>query len=198
MTAAYRPKVLPETGKKAAVIGGGPAGLTAAAVLRGKGHTVDVFDMMPEMGGMLRYGIPEYRLPKAIVAEEVSLLASMGISMHNNIKIGTEEYTLEHLREKYDAVIIAIGAWTSSKMRIPGEDLVGVMGGIDFLREIALGKVPDLGKRVAIVGGGNTAMDACRSAVRAGAEEATAVLLSAIVGYLRNGNHGIYRENLSR
>ncbi len=168
---AYRPKVLPETGKKAAVIGGGPAGLTAAAVLRGKGHTVDVFDMMPEMGGMLRYGIPEYRLPKAIVAEEVSLLASMGISMHNNIKIGTEEYTLEHLREKYDAVIIAIGAWTSSKMRIPGEDLVGVMGGIDFLREIALGKVPDLGKRVAIVGGGNTAMDACRSAVRAGAEE---------------------------
>ncbi|MFR1518205.1 MAG: FAD-dependent oxidoreductase [Clostridia bacterium] len=168
---AYKPEVLPETGKTVAVIGGGPAGLTAAAVLRGKGHTVDVFDMMPEMGGMLRYGIPEYRLPKAVVAEEVALLASMGIGMHNNVKIGEGDNTLEHIAKKYDAVIVAIGAWTSSKMRIPGEDLNGVMGGIDFLREIADGNIPELGKRVAVVGGGNTAMDACRSAVRSGAEE---------------------------
>ncbi len=168
---AYKPTVLPDTGKRVAIIGGGPAGLTAAAVLRGKGHSVDVFDKMPEMGGMLRYGIPEYRLPKAVVAEEVALLASMGISMQNHIKIGAGEYTLQRLSEKYDAVIVAIGAWTSSKMRIPGESLSGVLGGIDFLREIACGKVPALGKRVAIVGGGNTAMDACRSAVRAGAEE---------------------------
>lgn len=168
---AYKPAVAAETGKKVAVIGGGPAGLTAAASLRAKGHTVDVFDMMPEMGGMLRYGIPEYRLPKAVVAEEVALLASMGITMHNNVKIGEGEYTLENMSAKYDSVIVAIGAWTSSKMRIPGEDLNGVMGGIDFLREINLGNIPNIGKKVVIVGGGNTAMDACRSAVRAGADE---------------------------
>lgn len=168
---AYKPDVLPDTGKKVAVIGGGPAGLTAAAVLRGKGHAVEVFDMMPEMGGMLRYGIPEYRLPKAIVAQEVALLASMGIGMHNNVRVGEEKYTLEYFRSEYDAVIVAIGAWKSSRMRIPGEDLAGVMGGIDFLREIALGKIPELGRKVAVVGGGNTAMDACRSAVRAGASE---------------------------
>lgn len=168
---AYKPAVMPETGKRIAVIGGGPAGLTAASVLRGRGHAVEVFDMMPEMGGMLRYGIPEYRLPKAVVAQEVALLASMGIKMQNNAKIGTGERTLENLKKKYDAVIVAIGAWTSSKMRIPGEDLKGVMGGIDFLRQIALGNLPDIGKKVAIVGGGNTAMDACRSAVRAGAQE---------------------------
>lgn len=168
---AYKPAVAAETGKKVAVIGGGPAGLTAAASLRAKGHTVEVFDMMPEMGGMLRYGIPEYRLPKAVVAEEVALLASMGITMHNNVKIGEGEYTLENMSAKYDSVIVAIGAWTSSKMRIPGEDLDGVMGGIDFLREINLGNIPNIGKKVVIVGGGNTAMDACRSAVRAGADE---------------------------
>lgn len=168
---AYKPEVLPETGKKVAVIGGGPAGLTAASVLRSKGHAVEVYDMMPEMGGMLRYGIPEYRLPKAVVAEEVALLASMGIVLHNNVRIGTGDYTLERFQQEYDAVIVAIGAWTSSKMRIPGEDLSGVMGGIDFLREIALGNVPNIGERVAIVGGGNTAMDACRSAVRAGAKQ---------------------------
>ncbi len=168
---AYKPAVAAETGKKVAVIGGGPAGLTAAASLRAKGHTVEVFDMMPEMGGMLRYGIPEYRLPKAVVAEEVALLESMGIAMHNNIKIGEGEYTLEKMSAEYDAVIVAIGAWTSSKMRIPGEELSGVMGGIDFLREINLGNIPNIGKKVVIVGGGNTAMDACRSAVRAGADE---------------------------
>ncbi|MBE7057969.1 MAG: 4Fe-4S dicluster domain-containing protein [Ruminococcaceae bacterium] len=168
---AYKPAIAAETGKKVAVIGGGPAGLTAAASLRAKGHTVEVFDMMPEMGGMLRYGIPEYRLPKAVVAEEVALLESMGIAMHNNIKIGEGEYTLEKMSAEYDAVIVAIGAWTSSKMRIPGEELAGVMGGIDFLREINLGNIPNIGKKVVIVGGGNTAMDACRSAVRAGADE---------------------------
>lgn len=168
---AYKPAVSAETGKKVAVIGGGPAGLTAAASLRAKGHTVEVFDMMPEMGGMLRYGIPEYRLPKAVVAEEVALLESMGITMHNNVKIGEGEYTLEKMSAQYDSVIVAIGAWTSSKMRIPGEELDGVMGGIDFLREINLGNIPNIGKKVVIVGGGNTAMDACRSAVRAGADE---------------------------
>ena len=168
---AYKPAVAADTGKKVAVIGGGPAGLTAAASLRAKGHTVEVFDMMPEMGGMLRYGIPEYRLPKAVVAEEVALLESMGIAMHNNVKIGEGEYTLEKMSAQYDSVIVAIGAWTSSKMRIPGEELDGVMGGIDFLREINLGNIPNIGKKVVIVGGGNTAMDACRSAVRAGADE---------------------------
>ena len=163
------PDIAADTGKKVAVIGGGPAGLSAAYHLRRMGHGVTIFDAMPHMGGMLRYGIPEYRLPNTVVDAEVKAIENMGVKLVNNTKINAEKFN--ELKADYDAVLVAIGAWTSSKMRIPGEDAKGVMGGIDFLRKLALKEESGIGKRVAVVGGGNTAMDACRSAVRAGAEE---------------------------
>ena len=158
------------TGRKVGIIGGGPAGLTAAFKLVQKGHDVTVVDQMPEMGGMLRYGIPEYRLPKAVLKAETDAIAALGVKFANNFKIGRDE-TFESFRSRFDAVIVANGAWKSSAMRIKGEDLKGVWGGIDFLRAAVDGGDPCIGDRVAIVGGGNTAMDACRTAVRLGAKE---------------------------
>ncbi|MCI1958290.1 MAG: FAD-dependent oxidoreductase [Clostridia bacterium] len=165
----YMPAPGPETGHSIAIIGGGPAGLSAAYHLRIKGHAVTVFDAMPKMGGMLRYGIPEYRLPKSILDEEIELIKDMGIKMLNNVKIG-EGITFSHIQKTYDAVLVATGAWTSIKMNIPGEDNKNVFGGIDFLRKVAMGENVLAGEDIAIVGGGNTAMDACRTAVRLGAK----------------------------
>jgi len=165
----YMPIPAQDTGKKVSVIGGGPAGLSAANYLRLAGHSVTIYDAMPEMGGMLRYGIPEYRLPKAVLAKEVASIASLGVIMKNNVKIG-KDISFAQIRAEADAVLIAVGAWKSSSVGCPGEDLDGVIGGIDFLREVNLGKSPAIGKNVAIVGGGNTAMDACRTAIRCGAE----------------------------
>lgn len=165
----YTPSVEPDTGKTVAVVGGGPAGLTAAYFLRRQGHSVTVLDAMPKMGGMLRYGIPEYRLPKSLLDKEIQQIADLGVEMRNNVNIGRDT-TVEALRAEYDAVILAAGAWNSSKMRVEGEEHPAVVGGIDFLRTVALGAPMDIGKNVAVVGGGNTAMDACRTAVRLGAE----------------------------
>lgn len=167
---AFIPTPAPSTGKKVAIAGGGPAGLTAAYFLRLAGHEVTIYDAMPKMGGMLRYGIPEYRLPKRVLDAEIRQIEALGITFKNNTKIGTD-VTLADLQDANDAVLIAAGAWNSSKMRVEGEDLAGVLGGIDFLRAVALGERPNIGKKVAVVGGGNTAMDACRTAVRLGAEE---------------------------
>ncbi len=163
------PKPESVSGKTVGVIGGGPGGLTAAYFLSLAGHSVTAYDAMPKMGGMLRYGIPEYRLPKSVLDKEIAEIVSAGVKMENNIKIGTD-ITLSQLREKHDAVVVAIGAWNNMGLRCKGEDLTGVMGGIEFLRKVALGQPSGIGKSVAIVGGGNTAMDACRTAVRAGAE----------------------------
>lgn len=157
------------TGKKVAVIGGGPAGLTAAYYLCLAGHDVTIYEAMPEMGGMLRYGIPEYRLPKAVLAQEVAAIEALGVEMKNNVKIG-EDISFEEIKDSADAVLVAIGAWKGSGVRCKGDDLEGVLSGIDLLREVNMGERPDLGKNVAIVGGGNTAMDCCRTAVRLGAE----------------------------
>ena len=165
----YIPEIEPDTNKKVAVIGGGPAGLTSAYFLRKQGHSVTVFEQMPKMGGMLRYGIPEYRLPKAVLDKEIGLIEDMGVELKNNVNIG-KDITFEEIQNDFDATLVAIGAWNSSKMRVQGEDLDGVWGGIDFLREVALGNKPEIGKNVAVCGGGNTAMDACRVAVRLGAE----------------------------
>lgn len=165
----FMPEVKTKTGKKVAVIGGGPAGLQCAFKSAVMGHSVTVFDAMPEMGGMLRYGIPEYRLPKKVLGSEIDLLKALGVDLKNEIKIGTD-ISLDEIRKEYDAVLIAVGAWKSSPLRCKGEELNGVYGGIDFLRDINCGKLPNIGKNVAVVGGGNTAMDACRSAVRCGAE----------------------------
>ncbi|MDO4529567.1 MAG: FAD-dependent oxidoreductase [Lachnospiraceae bacterium] len=166
----WKPEVAPETGKKVAIIGGGPAGMTAAYFLRTYGHQVTVYDAMPNMGGMIRYGIPEYRLPKKVVDREVKEIEDLGVELKNNVKIG-KDISLDEIRKTADATILAIGCWTSTNVGCPGEDAEGVLGGIDFLRQNILGTPYDIaGKNVAIVGGGNTAMDACRSAVRLGAE----------------------------
>lgn len=166
----WKPTVSPPSGKTVGIIGGGPAGLSAAYYLALKGHKVTIADAMPQMGGMLRYGIPGYRLPKQILDREISDIAELGVEFINNYRIGKDE-TFAGFRARYDAVIIAIGAWTGTRIDCAGQELRGVFGGIDFLREVNLGHRPDIGERVAVVGGGNTAMDACRTAIRLGAED---------------------------
>ena len=165
----YIPDIGPESGKRVAIIGGGPGGLSAAYYLRRRGHDVTVYDAMDEMGGMLRYGIPEYRLPKAVLDAEIGIFGRMGINMRNNIRIGTD-ITLNSIRKNNDAVVLAAGAWRSAPMGCPGEDLGNITGGIDYLRAAAQLKPVYKGSRVAVVGGGNTAMDACRTAIRLGAD----------------------------
>ena len=167
---SYLPECKPSTGKKVAIVGGGPAGLTAGLYLRTLGHEVTVFDMMDKMGGMLRYGIPQYRLPKEVLDAEIRLIEKTGVRLVNNCKFG-KDITLDMLKSVNDAVILAPGAWKSSPMRVKGEDAQGVYGGIDFLRSVIQGKPAEIGDRVAVCGGGNTAMDACRTAVRLGAKE---------------------------
>ncbi|MDE6470347.1 MAG: FAD-dependent oxidoreductase [Eubacterium sp.] len=167
---SYLPECAPATGKKVAIVGGGPAGLTAAYYLRTLGHEVTVFDMMDKMGGMLRYGIPQYRLPKEILDSEIKLIEKIGVRLVNNVKFGSD-ITMDMLKSVNDAVILAPGAWKSSSMRVKGEDIDGVYGGIDFLRSVIKGNPVKIGEKVAVCGGGNTAMDACRTAVRLGAKE---------------------------
>ena len=167
---SYMPDVQESSGKKVAVIGGGPAGLTSAYYLSIMGHEVTVYDMMEKMGGMLRYGIPQYRLPKEVLDKEIALIEKTGVKLVNNVKLG-KDFTIESLKAENDAVIVAVGAWKSSSMRTPGEDLEGVYGGIDFLRSVIKGAPFEIGEKVAVCGGGNTAMDACRTAVRLGAKE---------------------------
>ena len=167
---SYLPEKDAPTGKKIAIIGGGPAGLTAAYRLAVSGHEVTVYDMMKKMGGMLRYGIPQYRLPKEVLDKEIAIIEKLGVKMINGVKLG-KDFTVASLKAQNDAVIVAVGAWKSSSMRTPGEELDGIYGGIDFLRAVALKQEINIGDKVVICGGGNTAMDACRTAVRLGAKE---------------------------
>jgi formate dehydrogenase major subunit len=166
----FIPEVGEDTGKSVAIIGGGPMGLSAAYFLRQMGHGVTIFESMPKAGGMLRYGIPEYRLPKEVLDDEIATIEMMGAEIITNTKIGVD-IPFETVYEEYDAVLLGIGAWISTGTGCPGEDADGVIGGIDFLRKVVRNEQIELGKKVAIVGGGNTAMDACRTAVRLGAEE---------------------------
>ncbi|MGL5440199.1 MAG: molybdopterin-dependent oxidoreductase [Filifactoraceae bacterium] len=166
----YTPELKPQNGKKVGIVGGGPGGLSAAYFLVQEGYEVTVYDSMEKMGGMLRYGIPQYRLPKSIVDKEAEIIESMGVKFINNVKIGID-ISLEKLRKENDAVLIAVGAWSSTKLGCKGEDAEGVIGGIDFLREYTINGELQVGDRVVVVGGGNTAMDACRTAVRLGAKE---------------------------
>lgn len=167
---AFMPECDPDTGKRVAVIGAGPMGLSAAYFLRQMGHAVTVFEAMPKAGGMLRYGIPEYRLPKEVLDDEILTIEQMGVEIITDTKIG-DDIPFETVREDFDAVLLGIGAWISTGVGCKGEDAEGVIGGIDFLRKVVRNEEIQLGKKVAIVGGGNTAMDACRTAVRLGADE---------------------------
>ncbi|MDO4539956.1 MAG: FAD-dependent oxidoreductase [Syntrophomonadaceae bacterium] len=158
------------SGKKVGIIGAGPAGLTAAYFLRRAGHAVTIYEAMPEAGGMLRYGIPEYRLPRNLLKQEVERICRLGVEIKTDCKIG-RDIELNDIISSYDAVFLGIGAWRYSRIGCAGEDMEGVLGGIDFLRAAAMHQAPDIGRRVAVLGGGNTAMDAARTAVRLGAEQ---------------------------
>ena len=163
--------VLPDTGKKVAIIGGGPCGLSAAFYLRRLGHSPTIYDAKPALGGMLRYGIPEYRLPKKVLDFEIKEITDLGVAVECDKNFGTD-FTIADLERDHDAILLAMGAWDNSSLRCEGEDLDGVWKGTEFLQKRELGIDVDLrGKRVVTVGGGNTAMDACRSALRMGAKE---------------------------
>ncbi|MCS7197232.1 MAG: NADH-quinone oxidoreductase subunit NuoF [Candidatus Bipolaricaulota bacterium] len=158
-------KRCPPTGKRVAIVGSGPAGLTAAYYLARKGHAVTVFEAFEKPGGMMRYGIPEYRLPHDILDAEIAEIEALGVE----IIPGTKIESLEQLTG-FDAVFLALGAHRGMKLGIPGEDEVGVLDCIDFLRRVKLGYRVELGERVAVIGGGNAAIDAARTALRLGAK----------------------------
>lgn len=169
-------KPVESTGKKVAVVGAGPAGLTAAYYLSLMGHKVDVYEKRKEAGGMLLYGIPNYRLPKNILADEVaSILETGNIDIHYNTDIGND-ISIADLRKKADAVFVSIGAHSDRKLGIDGENLNGVMSAVKILRAIGDGEKPDFtGKKVAVIGGGNVAMDSARSSIRLGAEKVSII-----------------------
>jgi len=167
------PQPAPANGHRVAVVGGGPAGLTAAHFLALKGYGVTVFESLPVLGGMLAVGIPEYRLPKRVLEGEITAIAALGVEMKTNSALG-RDFTLDGLfAQGYEAVFLATGAHRSLSLRIPGEDKPGVQNGVQFLREAGLGRKPAVGRRVAVVGGGDVAIDAARTALRLGAEQVT-------------------------
>ena len=167
------PKIEVKREEKVAVVGSGPAGLTCAHDLALKGFQVTVFEQHSIPGGMLAVGIPEYRLPKHFLAMEINYLKDLGIQFKTNTKIGTDITIDELFSDGYSAIFIAIGAHKSIKLDIPGEDADGVISGIEFLRKVNIGIGIDIGKNVAVIGGGNTAIDAARTALRLGARKVT-------------------------
>lgn len=163
------------TGKRVAVIGGGPCGLSAAYFLSLMGHKCVVYDQRPQLGGMLRYGIPDYRLPQEQLDKDIDFILSTGIEVHTGVSVGTD-IPFSEIEEGYDAVYIAIGAHNDKKLGIEGEDSVGVLSAVQMLRDIGEGNIPDFaGKRVCVIGGGNVSMDATRTAIRLGAASVTCV-----------------------
>ena len=167
------PPCAPSTGKTIAIVGGGPAGLTAAYYLQLMGHQTTVYEMLPKLGGMLRYGIPNYRLPKDRLDEDINAILETGVKVVYGKKIGTD-IELNELIKDNDAAIIAIGASTDKKLGLEGEDAEGVISAVQFLRDVGMDNGMDLtGKKTAIIGGGNVAMDAVRTAVRLESEKVT-------------------------
>ena len=170
----YIPECKEFNGKRVAVVGAGPAGLSCAYFLAEKGYNVHVYEAQNKAGGMLRYGIPAYRLPKDILDKEISNIEKMGVEFFYSKKLG-EDFTVSSLKNEYDVVFLATGAWSSTKLGCPGDDVQGVVGGIDLLYDVATGENVNIGKNVCVVGGGNTAIDAVRTAVRLGAEKVTLI-----------------------
>lgn len=162
--------------KKVAVIGGGPAGLAAADDLAGKGFAVTVYEAMPAAGGMLRWGIPEYRLPKKVLDHEIELIRRKGVSFEYNRRIG-HDITIEKLRENYDAIFVSVGVQKGRPLGIDGEGNAGVIQGVEFLRRAASDDKPEVKERVVVIGGGNVAVDVARTALRLGAGNVEMVCL---------------------
>lgn len=172
----------PDTGKKVAVIGGGPAGLSNAFFLRRLGHEVTIFDAMPKLGGMIRYGIPEYRLPKEVLAWEIQGILDLGVEHKPNMVLGRDFDIGALMAAGFDAVFLGIGAWKDYTLRVEGENLEGCYTGINFLTNFALWQQekpneerPFVGKKCVVIGGGNTAIDCVRTLVRLGADEVSIV-----------------------
>ena len=170
-----QPDCADPTGKKVAVIGGGPGGLSAAYYLALMGHKVTVYEKRKRLGGMMRYGIPSYRLPREKLDQEIQSILSLGIEVHTGISVG-QDVSFEELKREYDSLYISIGAQTDKKTGIPGEDSAGVISAVELLRRIGDEELPDFtGQEVAVIGGGNVAMDVTRSAIRLGAKKVSCV-----------------------
>ena len=170
------PPNAPSTGKKVAVVGGGPSGLSAAYYLALMGHKVTILESHKKLGGMLRYGIPNYRLPRPILDQEIASILSTGIEVQTGIKVGKDDLSIRKLRRDYDAVYIAIGAQSDKKLHIEGAEAKGVISAVEFLGQIGDDNIPDYsGKNVIVIGGGNVAMDVARSLVRFKAASVTIV-----------------------
>lgn len=176
----WTPAVPEPNGKTVAVVGGGPAGLTCAYFLTVRGYKVTLFEKLPRLGGMMRYGIPEYRLPKAVMDEEIAWITGLGVEVRTRMELG-RDITITGLMGKYDAVFLAVGAHRASTMRLEHEqDTEGVLKGIDFLRRVQIEGPPEFSGTVAVVGGGNTAIDAARTALRCGADKVAIIYRRSI------------------
>ncbi len=165
-------KVAPATGKRVAIVGSGPAGLTAAYYLAKQGHSVTVFEALPEPGGMMRVGIPDYRLPKDILRAEIKEIEDIGVEIRTNTRVDSLDGLF---KEGYNAIFLATGAHQGIKIGVKGEDSPRVMECVNFLRDVSLGKKVEVGEKVAVIGGGNAAIDSARTALRLGAKQVTIV-----------------------
>jgi heterodisulfide reductase subunit A-like polyferredoxin len=168
------PEDIPATGKSVAIIGSGPAGLAAAYQLALLGHKATVYESLPVLGGMLAVGIPDYRLPPEVLKRDLDAIHSLGVTFKTNSRVG-RDVSADQITHDFDAVFVATGAHNSRRLEIPGEDCEDVIHGVDFLRRLTLGESVEVGKRVVIVGGGNTAIDAARTALRLDVDEVTLV-----------------------
>ena len=168
----YMPEMKPRKKEKVAIVGSGPAGLTCAYYLAKEGYRVTIFEKAKVLGGMLATGIPSYRLPHKVVEDEIKMIRNMGVTMKTGVEVGKDKTIAQLRQDGFKAFFIAIGAQEGLQLGVPGEDMDGVYRGLDYLRQINLGKPIRLGERVAVIGGGNVAIDAVRSARRLGSEKA--------------------------
>ncbi|MGA8572210.1 MAG: FAD-dependent oxidoreductase [Desulfobaccales bacterium] len=171
-------KKTPPSGKKVAIIGAGPAGLTAAYYLASLGHEATLIDSLPKPGGTMRYGIPKYRLPEARLDKDIEVILEMGVRFQGDTQVG-QDVTLEEIKQDYDAVFIAVGASASAKIPVEGTEKSGVYWGLDFLRGVVLGMAAPIGSEVAVIGGGNVAIDVALTARRLGAKKVNLFCLEA-------------------
>ena len=173
MAQPFRPELAPKSGKRVAIVGAGPGGLACAYYLAIRGYAVHMFEAQPEAGGMLRYGIPEYRLPKEVLDSEIGQILDLGVKLSTNVFLG-KDFTVAGLKNQgFDAVFLALGAWESSTMRVKNENVAGVIPGIELLKNVGLRRPVEVSGKVMVVGGGNTAIDCARTALRLGAGEVT-------------------------